>query len=195
MTFIPAPWAWPKSVTSVLVTAPTWEPITLDQAKLAAGLDWPAGDPRDDQMTGYIKAAREQVERDTGLALPQQTRHVTMTLVPGAPMPLPMQALPLQSITTLEPAPVNVSVIVDGGCYYPAALLAPVTTTYEIVSGWPDAASLAQEAPLLVKAVAILAAHYATFGRDLATPDLRAVQVMPHAYSEAVNAHRLIWVA
>ena len=189
-TFLTAPWSSPQRVSSRLITPPSAEPITLDEAKLAAGLDWPSGDPRDQQMTDWIRAAREQVERDTGLALLTQTRHVTITVVPGGVVPLPAQAVPLQSITALEVAPV--ATVVGWGVSFPPEA-APLTTTYEIVSGWPDPATLATEAPLLVHAVSVLTAHYATFGRDLALPDMR-VTMTPHGYNEAVDSYRLVWL-
>src|SRR5262245_24487473 len=100
--FVRAPWASPQSCYSVLIAGPTEEPITLDEAKLRAGLDWEPGDPRDALMQGFIAAARNQVEQDTGLALLTQTREVTVLVPPGGGVvPLPMQALPLQAITDL----------------------------------------------------------------------------------------------
>src|SRR5258705_9577128 len=72
----PRAYAVAPHAVSVLVTPPALEPLTLDQGKLRAGLDWVAGDPRDALMTGFIQAARSQVEQDTGLALLTQTRDV-----------------------------------------------------------------------------------------------------------------------
>src|SRR5882672_2904249 len=110
--FIRAPWAWPQSVSSVLVAGPAFEPLTLDEGKLRAGLDWTAGDPRDDLMKGFIAAARQKVEADTGLALATQTRLVTFAATDGV-MPMPWQTMPLQSIT--DPA----GVLVDWSRYAP----------------------------------------------------------------------------
>jgi len=89
-------------------------------------------------------------------------------LPPGAPLPLPPQCTPLQSI---EPA--------DGSA----------AAVYRIVAGWPDAATLKAEAPLLVHAVGLLVAHYATFGRDLITAE--GATVVPLGYSDAIQPHRL----
>jgi hypothetical protein len=180
--FVSTPWQSPLSVSSVLVEGPTEEPFTLDEAKLLAGLDWDAGDPRDDLMSGFIAAARSQVEQDTGLALLTQTRTVTITAPYGGAVPLPVQALPVQSITD----PTGSDVIGAP----PSVLTAG---TWLIVSGWPDAATLQAEAPLLRHAVGLLIAHYATLGRDLATIDA-AVVTIPYGYAEAIAPYQLVWV-
>jgi uncharacterized phiE125 gp8 family phage protein len=92
-TFVDVPWRSPQSVSSVLIDGPTEEPLTLDEAKLRAGLDWAPGDPRDALMTGFIAAARSLVEQRTGLALLTQTREITITTT-DLVMPIPWQALP-----------------------------------------------------------------------------------------------------
>jgi hypothetical protein len=165
--FVRAPWDTPRGVYSVLLVPPAIEPLTVDEAKLRAGLSWPPADPREGLMAEFIKAAREQVERDTGLALLTQTRevHVAAELPAGAPVPLPPQCTPVQSL-------------VESGA-----------TVYRIVAGWPDAATLKAEAPLLVHAVGLLAAHYATFGRDLATTE--GANVVPLGYADAIQPYRL----
>jgi hypothetical protein len=212
--FIAAPWSSPQNVFSELVTPPTEEPITLDQAKLAAGLDWATTtppDPRDAQMLAFIAAARSQVEQDTGLALLTQTRIVTFASVPGdyglwyyavpgyvvwAPpgayiIPLPWQALPLQSMVpiTVQPSDGGVTIDPPNGAY---GSLPPVGQ-WQIVSGWADAATLLLEAPLLVHAVTLLTAHYATAGRDLVSD--RTQSRVPLGYEEAIAPYRLTWVA
>src|SRR3954462_15905819 len=100
-TFIAAPW-YMQPVSSVLVVAPTEEPLTLAQAKLRAGLDRGTGDPRDDQMNSFIAATRAKVELDTGLALLTQTRAIPFRADGAAsavPVPLRMQARRLQALT------------------------------------------------------------------------------------------------
>jgi hypothetical protein len=98
---------WPRHVFSVLVDPPTSEPLTLDEAKLRAGLDWPTGDPRDEMMNDFIAAARSKVEQDTGLALLTQTRDVYYD---GSPLTAPLlriagQSWPVQSIVSVTPYP------------------------------------------------------------------------------------------
>jgi hypothetical protein len=164
----------------VLVEAPTWEPVTLDEAKLRAGLDWPAGDPRDALMLSFITAARQRVELDTGLALPQQTRRVTIQGEAGASWPLPAQTIPTQSITPEAGAPAVTT------------LEAATNGSYLVVAGWPTAEALAAEAPLLVQAVGLLVAHLATLGRDLATVD--EPFLVPLGYDEAIQPFRIEWL-
>ena len=187
--FVRPPWAQPSSLSSVLVIPPTEEPLTLDEGKLRAGLDWPASDPRDALMLGFIAAARSQVEQDTGLALLTQTRDVTIyaTITDGI-FPLPMQALPVQSLTS----PVGVRLTAADGWDTLPAPIAP--GTWRIVAGWPTVADLKAEAPLLVHAVGLLTAHYATLGRDLAYEG-RAIMPMPQGYEESIAPYRLVWVA
>lgn len=203
MTFVPAPWTWPRAVSSVLLEAPTEEPITLAQAKLAAGLDWADGDVRDEQMRGFIRAARQQVEFRTGLALLTQTRQVTLCAPAGAMVPMPWQALPVQSITPIDPA--EVAPLVDtarrsllvptpriwngDGVGYPYQ----VPLVYRVVAGWPDAATLAAEAPLLVHAVSLLTAHMATVGRDLVVLETR-MEIVPQGFEEAIAPYCQVWV-
>ena len=189
--FVRPPWAWPLSVWSVLVEGPTVEPLTLDEAKLRAGLDWTPGDPRDPLLEDFIRAARAQVEQDTGLALLTQTRDVYV-LVPAAA--LPSQTQPTQSITPLLPTRATVA---RPWPYQPGRLAVfdpawDAPASYRVVAGWPNPAALRAEAPTLLHAVGLLVAHYATLGRDLARTEPTSPVV--HGYEDAIAAHRLIWV-
>lgn len=181
--FLIAPWAAPSGVASMLVLGPAEEPLTLEEGKLRAGLDWPSGDPRDDLMLALIKAARQKVEADTGLALIEQTRRITITAATGCPMPIPPQALPLQSISASEGDDLPPEIL-DG------AIEADYTGSFNVVAGWPDAATLALEAPLLVHAVGLLVAHLATLGRDLAV--IEEPFLVPLGYEEAINPYRVL---
>ena len=198
--FVGAPWYMPP-VISALKVAPTEEPLSLAQAKLRAGLDWPDGDPRDDLMKAFIAAARAKVELDTGLALLTQTRAITF-IAPvswwssdGGVVPLPMQSLPLQSLTDPDGNPYTR--FVSG---YDQRLAAVrfwdefQSGTWLAVSGWPDAATLLAEAPLLVQAVGLLVAHYATVGRDLAIVGT-IVATTPQGYDDYIDPYRLVTLA
>jgi uncharacterized phiE125 gp8 family phage protein len=171
---------------SVLVTPPTWEPLTLAEAKLRAGLDWVAGDARDALMTGFIKAARERVEQRTGLALPEQTRDIYIDQLPSGRLPivLPAQSAPLRSVTsikyfdtagleaTLDPTtyfvdpsqsnPAQLAISQLGE--WPTDLRAAQPWTIRVVAGYHDVADIPA---LLVHAVGLLVAHMATAGRDI----------------------------
>lgn len=188
--FIVPPWQYPLGVTSTLLEPPTDEPLTLTEAKLRAGLDWTAGDPRDGLMTAMIAAARAKVEADTSLALLTQTRRITISVDAGAVIPIPAQAMPCQSITP-EDAPSARAVIHwlrTGAWSFPAA----VTGSWIVVSGWPSPAALLAEAPLLVHAVGLLVAHLATLGRDLASID--EPYLNPLGYEDAIAPFRQMWI-
>jgi hypothetical protein len=63
-----------------LITAPATEPVTLAEAKAHARIDITDDDT---QLTDYITAARELVERTTGRALITQTWRLTLDCWPG----------------------------------------------------------------------------------------------------------------
>lgn len=199
--FIAAPWYHPP-VASVLMTPPTAEPLTLAEAKLRAGLDWPAGDPRDALMEAFISAARAKVEVDTGLALLTQTRAITFSAdwaqaADSGIVPLPMHALPLQSLTDPDGVPVPQSRYRDGFAQRRNVLQLAVTDpvgTWTIVSGWENPGVLLKEAPLLVQAVGLLVAHFATAGRDLAIVGTIVSQT-PLGYEACIEAYRLVTLA
>jgi uncharacterized phiE125 gp8 family phage protein len=210
-TFVDAPWRSPWSVRSELVEGPTEEPLTLDQGKVRAGLDWPSGDPRDELMTGFIAAARAKVELDTGLALLKQTRRISVSMPTTGVVPMPAQALPLLSIVdewTGEPVAAAVTgQVLPGRPRVVGPTLAPRVVldasrntvlvsegdwTFLIESGWPDAVALAAEAPLLLHAVGLMVAHMATMGRDVVTAD--SVFEVPYGYEAAIAPYRLVWV-
>jgi len=189
---------------SVLVTAPSLEPLTLDQGKLRAGLEWSVGDARDVLMTGFIQAARSKVEKDTGLALLTQTRDVYLDTIAGSSITLPAQSLPLQSVTSIKftdtAGVVNTlaatNYVVDlasgriglalGGAW-PSDLRPFQPYVLRLVAGWASVALLQAEAPLLVHAVGLLTAHYATLGRDLATID--PATETPQGYEDAISSY------
>jgi hypothetical protein len=168
-------------------------------------LTWPDGDPRDALMQDFIRAARAQVEHDTGLALLTQTHDVIFPDVdPGALVPMPAQTQPTQTITgpvalvdTLAamPYPGRRSVYRPGTR---AWLPWPGPGTLTVVSGWPTVDALKAEAPSLYHAVGLLTAHYATLGRDLATvgetSTKQEARLMPLGYDDAIGPHRLVWV-
>jgi uncharacterized phiE125 gp8 family phage protein len=195
--FVTAPWQQPLSVSSVLVDGPTFEPLTLDEGKLRAGLDWAADDARDDLMKSFIAAARSQVEHDTGLALPMQTRDVTYTdaAIAASWLPLPVQAWPVQSVTAPDGRVLDASVFTADPSKRALQFSTPmgVAGTWRIIAGWPTVDALKAEAPLLVHAVGLLTAHYATLGRDLASEG-HIVNAIPMGYDEAIAPYRLIWM-
>lgn len=156
---------------NVLVTAPA-PVLSLDEAKLRAGLDWAPGDPRDAQMESFVRAATERVERDTGYALLTQTREVYLAryvLPPDFPAP----ARPLVSST---------EIVSPNPDLYPWAR--------RIVVGWADVKDIP---PLLFFAVGLLTAHYATAARDVIIVGTIA-QETPLGYEDALADYRRVAV-
>ena len=195
----------PRAV-SELVVPPTVEPITLDDAKLRAGLDWVAGDPRDALMQSFIAAARQQVEADTGLALLTQTRDV---FYDQSPTFLPAQCRPLQEVVELVAIDSRGERRIDPGLHLLLPVLnrplsviplarprvdydgTPGAYRLRVIVGWKTPADLP---PLLTQAVGLLTAHYATNGRDLTTVGLNIVAT-PLGYAEAVAPFQQVTLA
>lgn len=190
--FVRPPWTTPSSTASVLIDGPADEPITLDEAKLAAGLAWPSGDPRDLQMLAFIKGARAQVEHDTGYALLTQIRDVTIAPRDDDAFVLPVQAYPVQSIAAADGQRIDPAFFSADGRTLQSSWLS-AGGTWRITAGWPTPAALAAEAPLLVHAVKLLVAHYATVGRDLAITGT-IVSPSPMGYEAAIAPYRLVQV-
>jgi len=194
--FTTAPWQQPQSVSSVLVSGPVDEPLTLAEGKLRAGLDWSAGDPRDDLMNSWIKAARSQVEQDTGLALLTQIRDVTFADDSSALyLPLPVQAWPVQSMITPDGRIVSAAMFRKNSTRRAVQWSTPTSMsgTWRIVSGWPTVDDLKAQAPLLVQAVGLLTAHYATFGRDTVS-DARHLEAIPYGYDACIAPYQMVWI-
>jgi hypothetical protein len=193
--FVRPPWASPVGAWSVLVTRPAFEPLTLEQAKLRAGLDWPADDPRDALMTELVAAARAKVELDTALAIPMQTRDVYLTVDDSGLIPLPSQCTPCQSIeavTTPDGLALPPSLFRINGPTLFTDTLPGGEYVVRVVAGWPTADALVTEAPLLYHAVALMTAHLATAGRDLTISG--TIATVPYGYEDAIAPYRLVWV-
>lgn len=191
--FVVPPWASPRRCYAVLVEPPTEEPIDLATAKLLAGLDWATTDPpdpRDKMMNDFIKAARNKVEQDTNLALLTQT-HDVHVLVATCCIPLPPQCSPTQSIEDVTPAGTRRATVASTGVALTSTV--PVAGVWRVVSGWPTVDELAAAAPLLVHAVGLLTAHYATLGRDLAS--IEPSTEVPQGYEDAIASYRPVTVA
>jgi uncharacterized phiE125 gp8 family phage protein len=202
-----------RSALSVLVEAPVDEPLTLEQAKARAGFDWVSPDPRDALLLEFVRAARSKVELDTGLALLTQTRDAWLSafpLLPSGVIRLPAQCRPLQSVTSIIwrdtdgisfmlPPEAYVVDLARGEIGLSAAGVWPALSTLRtvapvtvrVVAGWPDPDILARQAPLLLQAVGLLTAHYATAGRDLVAEGLAEV---PLGYAAAIAPYEPIEV-
>jgi uncharacterized phiE125 gp8 family phage protein len=188
-----APWTSPTTAWSVLLEPPAVEPVTVANVKLRAGLDWPVEDPRETLVAEHIVAARQLVERRTGLALLTQTRRVFVALEAFGVVPLPDQTTPLQSIISVTNATDGTAL--DSGAYAPDAagrvVLPAGSWVLECVVGYETPETLAAQAAPLVQAVALLAAHYATLGRDALIIGMSAAEA-PLGFEEALAPYELV---
>src|SRR5262245_8449122 len=188
-------------MTSVLVNAPN-PVLTLDEAKLRAGLDWTSPDPRDALMMDFVAAAANHVELDTALALLEQTRDVFVYGALPVEVVLPARSRPLRSVTSIayvdadgapQTGPVSAYAIdsVRGRSALVVGSGWPLNTapfeqwTIRIVAGWqtPDLLPSA-----LIQAIGLLVAHWATLGRDLAS--VETISELPYGYEDCVAAYR-----
>jgi uncharacterized phiE125 gp8 family phage protein len=80
-----------------VITAPTVEPITLDEIRAQTRTDW---DAEDDVLQAYAAAARSWVEEVTGRAIMTQTLEMTLDEFPCGEFDLPRA--PVQSITSVK---------------------------------------------------------------------------------------------
>jgi uncharacterized phiE125 gp8 family phage protein len=175
------------------------EVLTIEEGKLRAGLDWVAGDERDALMAGFIAAARQKVELDTGVSLLYQVRDIYYDVLTDPWVILPNGAPPLVevlSVNSIDSAGVAQVMpaehyIVDrrgariglvAGAVWPTDLRTFQPLRIRILAGWPDPARIP---PLLLHAVGLLTAHYATAGRDLATVGT-IVSTTPHGYDDII---------
>ena len=85
----------------VVSTAPTSEPISLDLAKRHLRID---GDEQNTEIAAWIRTARQQVERDTELALLTQTVDVSLDEFPYSYYcdSILLNIAPIQSITYVK---------------------------------------------------------------------------------------------
>jgi len=188
----------------------TTEPLTIEEGKLRAGLDWVAGDPRDALMASFIAAARQKVEQDTGRAIVLTHRDVTYDWLPTSyAIPLPWPSVPLQAvesitytsaegIATVVPVTVYEYDLAQGaiglaptGAWPTGSLQNYGPWVLRILAGYSTKAAIP---PLLLHAIGLLTAHYATAGRDLVTIGT-IVATTPYGYADAIAPFRLEAVA
>ncbi len=84
-----------------LVTAPTSEPISLDEAKIHCNVDL-ANAYHEGKLQSLIKAAREKVETDTGRAIVTQTWDFTCDLFPSGVCAMHLPKSPVSSVTSVK---------------------------------------------------------------------------------------------
>lgn len=190
---------------------PPTEPLTLAQAKLAAGLDWAADPARDDQLQEFISAARTRVQNDTGVALVQLQVRVTFDALPiGVPIDLPFRPVTTVAVevtdsqggaTVIDPAayqldpgglgPMPARIVIHSTAAIPGELRALQAWTLVTEVGYVDGPALRAAAPDLWSAVALLTAHYATSGRDAVALGT-IVNEMPYGYEALIAPYQIV---
>lgn len=150
-------------------TAPTIEPVTLDEAKLALSID---GTARDTQVTAAIVAARELVEEYTNRALITQTLEAAFDEVPGRMVEVPRpNLLTVVSVTAYDEY--NDDTVVSADDYHVDTYAEPGVVALANGSEWTTAT------PRPVNALVIR--YTAGYGATAAT--------VPRALREAIIEH------
>jgi uncharacterized phiE125 gp8 family phage protein len=190
---------------SVLVTPSDIEPITVEKLKALARLD-PNDDSENEVLADCIAQARDQVENDTGTALLTQTRDVYLTSPPTVYQSFRIPFPPLQSLTSIIATAVDGSestvsasqYVVSGNRLalgdlgaWPTNLRALQAWRLRIVVGYTSVALIP---PGLIRAVGILATHYATAGRDLVSVS-HILQTLPNGYEDAIRPYTPVVLA
>jgi uncharacterized phiE125 gp8 family phage protein len=192
---------------SRLITPPTLEPLTVDEGKLWAGFDWPAGDPREPLMATVIASARAHLEQETGRAFFTQTRDALF--MPPDPIGdgralviLPGRCHPVQQIVSLTWVdPTGMTQVIDPSWYAvdPGSGLlqlasgqswpmAPVTV--RVIAGWATVADLTAAEPRLMHLVGRLVAHNMTLARDVAVEVRGSVLEIPIGFADELQPYR-----
>lgn len=83
-------------MTTKIITAPTVEPVSLDEARAHCRVDGTADDAL---LTIFIQQAREQAEHQTGRALCTQTREQVLD---GFPCVAILRGAPIESVTSVK---------------------------------------------------------------------------------------------
>lgn len=185
---------------SRVVVQPTIEPISIDELKALARIQ---NDDEDLVLEGFIRAARDRVERDTSTALLTQERIYTLDRAPGVYDPFVIPVSPLQAVVSVSATAVDGTVtVVDSEEYlvsegalslgdegeWPEDLRAVNPWAVRVRVGYEDIEDIP---PLLVHMVGLAATHFATAGRDVAVgaSDHLATE-MPMTYASCLESFR-----
>jgi uncharacterized phiE125 gp8 family phage protein len=185
--------------TSQVVAPPEIEPMTLDEVKRFARID---SDDENALLTLLLKAARDKVEQDTGVALLTQTRDLFMDRAPTVVEPFVLPFPPLQEVVSLTATHADgTTTVVDEDDYlvsdgqlslaedsvWPEDLRVVQPWTLRVIVGYETPEDIP---PALVRAVALLAAHFAGPGRDLVIGSTGYLAApMPMGYDACVESY------
>lgn len=201
--------SWRSPRWSVITTPVDPEALVITVENLEARARIAAADGEPELVPGYLLAAQEQVQRDTGLVLLPET-HVAWTdaLPSMGALDLPVTSWPiaaLQSVAWTDDTGAEHEL--DPGSYLVDLARRPGRLSWvgsvggsprtfqgwkvQLLTGW---ASPELVPPLLRQAIGVLASHYLTIGRDL-TSIGSSVEVMPMGYEAAIAPWRVVSVA
>ncbi len=135
-----------------LAERPTWEPVSLVEAKEWLRVDI---DDDDDLIASLITAAREYAETFTARCIAQATWELSLDRFPCGGMILPMPPVQSATISYTDTAGISQSfahfVLKDGeparllpeyGYSWPSTRDVEQAVTVSFVAGWPDAESV-----------------------------------------------------
>lgn len=184
-----------------LTTPPAGEPLDLAEGQLYAGVDWTAGDPRDVLMLRWIAAARQVIEKRTQCAFLAQTWSQFFDTC-GSVVRLPLRPVSWAVVYAWDAT--GGSSLVDPGTYrldtasgvlvlntgqaWPTNLRASAPFEVQFTAGWATPAAVLAAEPMLVHALGLLVAHYATTGRDIVQLG-HIVADTPYGFDDALASY------
>ena len=160
----------------VVVTPPSSEPLVADDVVLHLNLS--GSDYDEDQLSAFIKAARQQVESDTGRALIRQTVDVYYDGFPcSSDLYLPKPPLvSVTSVTTYDED--NVSAVMSSSDYLVDTASVPARLALNSTASWPT--SLRRVNAVIVRAVC----GYGAGATDVPEPLREAMRLLIGAMHE-----------
>ena len=181
-----------------LITAPTAEPVTIDELK--AHLRVTSG-VEDADLARLITAAREHVEQQTGRALADQTREYTADAFPSSGV-LRLGFAPVVSISSVKYLDeTGAEQTLDASVYTVDTQSEPGALVLKVNQDWPDTASLpaavrvryvcGTTAPQILKqAILFIAAHWYEQGLPVNVGNI--VTSVPHTLDAILWSNRVI---
>jgi uncharacterized phiE125 gp8 family phage protein len=173
-------------------------PLSIDDLKARSRIS-PDMLDEDQLLDGFIRAATEAVERDTGIVFLTQTWDVSFDEWKGGWGALLLPWRPLQSVTSIsstdsagvttawagtnyraELGTIPSRIVLADNVTWPGDIRLSLAWTIRIVVGHTN---VEQIDPLLVHAVGLLATHYAG-------PDGRDGRAAPDGYEEIIGRYR-----
>lgn len=194
----------PVHFTLTRTTDAAAEPLTTAEAKLFLRVDHSTDDTLIDAL---VKAARQQVQADTGRALVNETWTMTLDVAPSGGAPILVPIAPLSSVTSItayatddtsstvatsvyrvDTASVPGRIVLKDGQSWPSGLRPKNALSVVCVAGYGASASAITDVPL-VQAVRVLVAHWYT-NRESVVVGSIATEV-PQLYQALVAPFRV----